>query len=412
MAWAEKRGEGSWRVRYLKDDGTLGSIPGFPTKTAAETHISTMECEQRKGTWIDPAAGKITLAEWSATWLDALDVAETTEAQYLSLINNHIMPRWGDTALSDITGISISAWRKKKRATGYSESTTKTMIKILAMMLADATDENLIAANPIRPQRRGKRSRSKRRERLWATPEQVLRIAVQAAALIGPWAGLLIITAGWTGARWGELTGLQRHNTHLDDGTIVIDPDNGALHEVNGRFNLGPPKTAESARTITLPPFLISPLHSHLNMHTHPHVFVTTEGEHPRRSNFSRRAMRPAADGNLDRVKPRIRTHPVKPGLTFHGLRHSHKTWLIDAGVPEIAQARRLGHALDDDIQDIYSHVSQQVEQALINALQDRWKQALDQFTPRQLALIGLPTVTSPMRGRSHEPRHPRRGDS
>ncbi|MEV0056196.1 tyrosine-type recombinase/integrase [Saccharopolyspora shandongensis] len=105
-----------------------------------------------------------------------------------------------------------------------------------------------------------------------------------------------------------------------------------------------------------------------MNTHTHPHVFVTTEGEHPRRSNFSRRAMRPATDGNLDRVEPRIRTQPVKPGLTFHGLRHSHKTWLIDAGVPEIAQARRLGHALDDDIQDIYSHVSQQVEQALINA--------------------------------------------
>ncbi|MCE7010046.1 hypothetical protein LWC34_45655 [Kibdelosporangium philippinense] len=65
------------------------------------------------------------------------------------------------------------------------------------------------------------------------------------------------MTAAWTGARWGELTGLQRINTHLDDGTIVIDPDIGALHEINGHLELGPPKTAESARTITLPPFLI-----------------------------------------------------------------------------------------------------------------------------------------------------------
>ncbi|MEV0084561.1 hypothetical protein [Saccharopolyspora sp. NPDC050642] len=44
----------------------------------------------------------------------------------------------------------------------------------------------------------------------------------------------MIVTAAWTGARWGELAGLQRHNTHLDDGHIVIDPDIGALHEING----------------------------------------------------------------------------------------------------------------------------------------------------------------------------------
>lgn len=141
----------------------------------------------------------------------------------------------------------------------------------------------------------------------------------------GPWAGVLIITAGWTGARWGELLGLQRHNIHLDDGFLVIDPDIGALHEVNGHFSLGPPKTAESARTITLPSFLTGLLRAHLATHTHNHVFVTAEGEHPRRSNFAPRAMRPAADGNTHLPQAPVRSHPIQPGLTFHGLRHSHK---------------------------------------------------------------------------------------
>jgi integrase len=53
---------------------------------------------------------------------------------------------------------------------------------------------------------------------------------------------------------------------------------------------------------------------------------------------------------------------PVKPGLTFHGLRHGHKTWMIADGVPEVAQARRLGHILGDRIQDTYSHVAAEVE--------------------------------------------------
>lgn len=377
MAWVEKRGANSWRVRYVKDDGTLGSIPGFPTKTAATDYAEDMESDKRKGTWIDPTAGKITIAEWSRDWFDALDVASNTEAQYRSLLANHILPRWGTTALSEITGIKVAAWAKKVRASGYAQATVTTMVKVLSMMLADAAEERLIAANPIRPRRRGKRDRTKRRERLWATAFQTLHIADQAAALAGDWAGVLIVTAAWTGARWGELAGLQRINTHLDDSCFVIDPDIGALHEINGRFELGPPKTPESARTITLPPFLVPLLRAHLDTHDHPHVFVTADNEYLRRSNFSRRVMRPAADGNLDRKHPAVRTHPVKPNLTFHGLRHSHKTWMIADQVPDIAQARRLGHTLEDKIEEVYSHIAEEVEQRLLATLQDRWDRAI-----------------------------------
>ena len=70
-----------------------------------------------------------------------------------------------------------------------------------------------------------------------------------------------------------------------------------------------------------------------------------------RNSNFGRRALRPAVDGTLERARATAR-EPVKPGLTFHGLRHGHKTWMIAHGVPEVAQVRRLGHILGDRIQE------------------------------------------------------------
>lgn len=377
MAWAEQRTSTSWRVRYLKEDGTLGSIPGFPTHKAATNYVGTLEDEHRQGTFIDPTRGQITVAEWSTTWVEALDVAERTEDQYRGLLRNHILPRWGHTSLADISNIAVATWGKNKRADGYSPTSVTLMTKVLSMMLSDAADERLIPANPIRPRRRGKRPRLKRPERLWATPEQALRIADQASALTGPWAATLILTAAFTGARWGELTGLQRHNTHLHRGTFTIDAEHGALQEINGRCSLGPPKTAESARTISLPPFLITLLRTHLDTHTCRHVFVTADGEHPRRSNFARRVMRPAADGNRHRRNPPIPTAPIVAGLTFHGLRHSHKTWLIDASIPEIAQARRLGHTLNDDIQELYSHVAANVEQRLLTALEGQWQHAL-----------------------------------
>jgi integrase len=63
----------------------------------------------------------------------------------------------------------------------------------------------------------------------------------------------MIVTAAWTGARWGEIVALQRRNTHLGDGVIVIDPLIGAMIESSRGIELGPPKTAESARTSPCP---------------------------------------------------------------------------------------------------------------------------------------------------------------
>jgi hypothetical protein len=89
--------------------------------------------------------------------------------------------------------------------------------------------------------------------------------------------------------------------------------------------------------------------------------------------------------------------------LTFHGLRHSHKTWLIADGIPDVAQARRLGHRIPDKIQHIYSHVAPEVETRLLDALQHRWITALAALTPAnpasavsaQLALPPRTTLTA-----------------
>jgi hypothetical protein len=43
-------------------------------------------------------------------------------------------------------------------------------------------------------------------------------------------------------ARWGEIAALQRRNTHLDDGVIVIDPLIGAMIESSRGIELGPAK--------------------------------------------------------------------------------------------------------------------------------------------------------------------------
>lgn len=396
MAWAEQSGAGSWRVRYPKADGTLGSVPGFPTKKAAQHHAADLDARQRAGTFLDPAAGQTRFADWAQQWLAALDVDVRTYEGYESKLRTHLLPRWGTASLSSITATQVGVWTKTLRQAGLADVTVTDITKLLSLMLADAVDERLIAANPVRRRRRGRRRATARRERIWATPEQVVRIADNAAATYGHAGAILITTAAFTGARWGELCGLQRHHLNLTTGQLHIDTTHGALHEsAAGRLWLGPPKTPESARSIALPAFLIPLLADYLTSHQHRHVFVTPEQALHRRSNFSRRCMRRSADGHphTHNVAP---LDAVCPGLVFHGLRHSHKTWMIADGIPDVAQARRLGHKLPDRIDDIYSHVAAEIETRLLHGLETRWQDAL--------ATINTDQPTPPWRATSHHP--------
>jgi integrase len=137
--------------------------------------------------------------------------------------------------------------------------------------------------------------------------------------------GLLIITAAYTGMRWGELAGLQWIRTYLtSDPRIEIDPEFGALHEVRGRLTPGPPKTPASVRPIHLPVFLVELLTAHHQRNPQAPVRVhRADGGLRRRSNFRQRVWLPTLAGDDD-----LEWGPIQPGMHFHDLRHTHKTWL------------------------------------------------------------------------------------
>jgi len=187
MAWVCKSARSTWRVRFRRDDGSIGTVNGFASETAARQHAESMETDQRRGVFLDPDGARTTVGEWVEQWLDALDVYDTTEAQYRSLLRNHILPRWGEHGLGEISAIRVNAWYKQLRADGYAASTVATIGKLLSMLLSDAADERLIAANPLlgSRRRRGKRRRERTPERPWATHQQVLAIADNAARLPG-----------------------------------------------------------------------------------------------------------------------------------------------------------------------------------------------------------------------------------
>lgn len=368
MAWIERRTNG-YRVRLRLPDGQVVTDSTHPTKAAAKRRAAVADADQHTqpvtNVDIEPAAQETTpettLREWAELWAETHQVADATWARYQSHLDLHILPRFGDMPLSTITRMTVKAW-VKDLGTSHAPSTVGTILGLLSTLLNEAVDDHRIAMNPCRRIRTGVVSH--RPERPWATPQQVLTIANRVEATDR----VMVITAAYTGMRWGEVVGLRRPNCRLDDARIVIDANTGALHEVAGILTLGPPKTPAAIRTIAIPPFLVDLLRDHLDSHDHEHVFTGRDGGLHRRSNFARRSWRPAADGN-----PRKHIPPIINGMHFHDLRHSHKTWMIEDEIPEVAQAKRLGHRLPG-VRGIYSHVSAAMEQRIVDALQERWR--------------------------------------
>jgi integrase len=86
-------------------------------------------------------------------------------------------------------------------------------------------------------------------------------------------------------------------------------------------------------------------------------VFTASEGGPIRYTNWRRRVWIPA-------------TNEVGlEGLCFHHLRHSHATFLIDAGIDPVRVSRRLGHARTSITLDRYSHLLDRDEEAILEAL-------------------------------------------
>lgn len=230
MAWVEKHG-GGFRVRYRLPDGDLTSETGFDNRTSAADRAADVESDLRLGTFVDPRLARTLVRDWVAQWSDAHDVSAGTWAKYDSHLRNHILPRFADMALAEVNRMRVKAWVKALRRS-LAEPTVIDVVSLLSMLLGEAVEEGLIATNPCRRLRLTVRGRA---ERPHALPDQVTDLARRES----PSDGLLIITAAYTGMRWGELTGLAWARVDLDHAQIQIDPIDGALHEINGHLTLG-----------------------------------------------------------------------------------------------------------------------------------------------------------------------------
>lgn len=151
-------------------------------------------------------------------------------------------------------------------------------------------------------------------------------------------------------------------------GRIVVREDKGETYERAGG------KTDAAERTIPLPDAVAAVLRDHIAQQcpgVSPEAFLfrsqarTGEGV-PLRSNFARRVLKPAAQ----------RAGLGDKGLTFHRLRDTAASLMLDAGLPVQDVQERLGHAKPSTTYDVYAHLVEGRREQGTAALEQAIKQA------------------------------------
>ncbi len=156
-----------------------------------------------------------------------------------------------------------------------------------------------------------------------------------------------------TGLRRGELCGLRWSDVDLDGGTIIVAQQPVA---VGREIVVGPPKTRGGARTVALDKHTVSVPRSHKAAQAAERlawggaysdsglVFAKEDGTPLRPEYVTSHFLALSAAAGL-------------PRIVLHGLRHTHATHALAAGVDLLVVSRRPGHSSLALTADTYTRV-------------------------------------------------------
>jgi integrase len=363
-----ERSPGSFELRYsLGNDPATGmrkvvtcTVRG--SRKDADKELRRLLRTIDTGEHIDPH--KMTVRQWLDTWLDAVkaEVAPKSHERYREIVENFLVPALGALALTKLAPSHIqtayngwaSAGRRDGKDGGLSPRTRRHLHRLLKSALSRAVEQQLLARNPADAFKK-RLPKVERKPMATLTTEQAALLLSAIRHTRVYWAALLALA---TGARRGEVLALRWQNVDLDRGVIRIVE---SLEQTKGALRFKAPKT-EKARAVTLPDFAVDELRRLKREQAEELLAIGV-----RQSGDTLLCAR--ADG--EPMQPRSLTHEFTrlvrrievPRVRYHDLRHSHATQLLEAGVhPKVAQ-ERLGHSTISTTLDLYSHVTETMQE-------------------------------------------------
>ena len=342
------------------------------TKKKAEAELSRIITELNNGEFIAPTNLTVTKL-LTEHWLPHAKTTcgGKTFARYREIVETKLVPAFGTSLAAKLHPGQVQQAYDKWLNSGLAAQTVKHFHAVLRNAMRYGVRIGLVVRNVTD---RVKPPVLNPPEMLCLDEGQSLKLL---QAVKGTDLECIVTVALFSGLRRGELLALRWEDVDFAAGAIAV---RRSLQETRGEplpgkkhrptiLELKEPKTRKSRRTVTLDAEAIASLK-----------------RHKAKQNAIRLSLEEGYAASLDLVYCAGDGKPLKPDtvskwfgavvkrteippIRFHGLRHSHATQLLRAGVHIKIVSERLGHASVAITLDLYSHVLPGMDKMAADAL-------------------------------------------
>ncbi|MBR8742799.1 site-specific integrase [Nocardiopsis sp. MG754419] len=345
-----------WWVRYYNPSGKLKSGGVFHRKPDAEKKQTEIENSFHEGSYRNPRDAKVSVGVMAEKWLvTRTDIKRSTWWQYRAVLDNHVLPRWGDHALSAVHSEDIAVWvaqLQKPREEGGSNlgaSQTRQAHVVLSMVLGWCVPRRI----PFNPAKGVPLPKPSEAEHVYLDHAQVERLANASLTLRTKYgqelasarvSRALVLLLAYTGMRWSVAAALRVGRVDLKRRRVRVVV---TFAEVDGALVEQAPKNGKF-RTVPVPRSLVSELRTFVEGRPVDALLFTTKRGAPLRiRNWRNREFAMAVkEAGLDGL-----------ALTPHKLRHTAASLAIAAGADVKVVQAMLGHKSATMTLDRYGHL-------------------------------------------------------
>lgn len=325
-----------------------GGGKGYNSRHDAEAALAAKLHEVATGVYVQ--ARRDTFAEYAHYWMATIAPATARRKSltgYEQELRLHILPILGTLRMQEIRPGHIHTMDRTLEAAGLAIGYRVNIHTRVRQILRAALHERVIAWDPAEHVKPPRATRAHDGTLTVWTGAQLDAFLVAARVAADPHYHLWY-TLAWTGLRLSESLGLRWADADTTRGVLHVRQQVSYTKHDGEHFSLEITpllKTDHSYRTVDLDAETLAVLHAHrvaqlehrvalgTRWQAHDLVFCDRDGA----------PMKPQKAGHLWR---RQRYRAGLPPLTIHGLRHTHATLLLHAGVNPRTVADRLGHSM------------------------------------------------------------------
>ncbi|MBR5212534.1 MAG: site-specific integrase [Bacteroidales bacterium] len=287
---------------------------------------------------------KKTFEEVARLWQEEkrLYVKRSTFAAYVLLLDNHLIPSFGQER--DVTEPKVQDFVLRKLDSGLSQKSVRDMLVVLRMVLKYAVKNGLMEHREIDVKFPTERERKEVQVLSRNSQQRIMRHLKENLSPMN--LGIYICLC--TGLRIGEICALKWEDIDVDSGMIRISKTIQRIYVKNGtdchtEVIIDTPKTMNSMRMIPIPRDLRRMLHAHRRSADGKCFLVTS-------------SPRPVEPRTYRNYYNKLMNELKMPKLKFHSLRHSFATRCIESRCDYKTVSALLGHSNISTTLNLYVH--------------------------------------------------------